>query len=192
MKVGKTSMQKKINNTIIELLIKDITDIKVDAVVNAANSRLAHGGGVAGAMVRKGGSIIQKESKEWIRNKGEVAVGQVAITTAGSLPATYVIHAVGPRRGEGNEKEKLKRATLNSLKLADEYKMKSLAFPAISTGIFGYPVDKCADIMLTTIRSYVKHQTSIKKVIFCLFGENTYTIFKTKLTTLTSGDDKNA
>jgi O-acetyl-ADP-ribose deacetylase (regulator of RNase III) len=178
-------MQKKINNTKIELLIKDITDIKVDAVVNAANSRLAHGGGVAGAMVRKGGRIIQKESNEWIKNKGEVAVGHVAITTAGSLPAKYVIHAVGPRMGEGNEKEKLKRATLNSLKLADEYKIESIAFPAISTGIFGYPVPKCADIMLTTIKSYVKHQTSIKKVIFCLFGKNTYTIFKTKLTQLT-------
>ncbi|MFO7888913.1 MAG: macro domain-containing protein [bacterium] len=137
-------MKKKINNVSIELLVKDITDIKVDAVVNAANSRLAHGGGVAGAIVRKGGSIIQKESNEWIEKNGIVAAGHAAITSAGSLPAKYVIHAVGPRMGEGNEEEKLKRATLNSLKIADENNIGSIAFPAISTGIFGYPVDKVA------------------------------------------------
>jgi len=88
-------MKKIINNTRIELAIQDITDIKVDAVVNAANSKLAHGGGVAGAIVRKGGKIIQKESNEWIKEKGEVATGYAAITSAGSLSAKYVIHAVG-------------------------------------------------------------------------------------------------
>ncbi len=177
-------MKKKINNTHIELLVKDITDIKVDAVVNAANSRLAHGGGVAGAIVRKGGSIIQKESNEWIENKGIVAAGHAAITSAGYLPAKYVIHAVGPRMGEGNEDEKLKRTTLNSLKIAEEYNIGTIAFPAISTGIFDYPVDKCADIMLSTVKKYLNKKTSLKKVFFCLFGNETYKIFKKKLTEL--------
>lgn len=178
-------MKKKVNNTRIELLIQDITDIKVEAVVNAANSRLAHGGGVAGAIVRRGGQIIQQESNNWIEKKGEVAAGHAAITSAGILPAKYVIHAVGPRMGEGNEDKKLKNATLNSLQMADEYKIKSLAFPAISTGIFGYPVDRCADIMLSTIINYANKKTSLKKIYFCLFGKNTYKIFKKKLNELT-------
>ncbi|MFO7889449.1 MAG: macro domain-containing protein, partial [bacterium] len=112
------------------------------------------------------------------------AAGHAAVTSAGSLPAKYVIHAVGPRMGEGNEEKKLKNATLNSLKLADDYKIKSIAFPAISTGIFGYPVDKCADIMLLTVKNYLNKKTSLRKVFFCLFGNNTYKIFKKKLTEL--------
>lgn len=174
-------MKKMVNNTEIELLFEDITDIKVDAIVNAANSRLVHGGGVAGAIVRRGGRIIQQESDEWIRKNGEIGVGFSAITSAGSLPVKYVIHAVGPRMGEGNEDEKLKKVTLNSLKLADKYKIKTIAFPAISTGIFGYPADKCADIMISTVIDYAGNNTGLKRIVFCLFGKKVFSIFEKKL-----------
>jgi len=161
----------------IEIIQSDITELKVDAIVNAANEHLAHGGGVAGAISRRGGPVIQHESNRWIKEHGIVKTGNTAITTAGNLPAKYVIHAVGPVMGTGNEDEKLHNATLNSLKLADEYDIRSLAFPAISTGIFGYPVDRCAGIMLETSHNYLKSTTNIHKVIFCLFDQKSLDIF---------------
>ncbi|MGW8180284.1 MAG: macro domain-containing protein, partial [bacterium] len=111
---------------------------------NAANSHLQHGGGVAGAIVRKGGTIIQEESDRI----GYVPVGHAALTTAGKLPAKYVIHAVGPRMGEGDEDSKLKNAVLNSLLLASEKGLRSISMPAISSGIFGFPKDRCALILI--------------------------------------------
>src|SRR3990172_3915451 len=123
----------------IRLVQGDITEQKTDAIVNAANSHLQHGGGVAGAIVKKGGQIIQKESDKI----GYVPVGKSAITTAGKLPSKYVIHAVGPRWGEGDEDNKLKSAVISSFKLADEKKLKSISIPAISAGIFGFPKDRC-------------------------------------------------
>ncbi len=103
------------------------------------------------------------------------------ITTGGNLKAKYVIHAVGPRMGEGNEDEKLKNATLNSLKVAEENHLKSIAFPAISTGIFGFPIEKCAEIMLKTTVDYLKGQTGLQKVMFCLFGQESYKVFENQL-----------
>jgi O-acetyl-ADP-ribose deacetylase (regulator of RNase III) len=179
-------MKVKINKTIIELRISDITDMDTDAIVNAANSRLAHGGGVAGAILRRGGHFIQDESNNWIQENGEVPVGGAAITGAGNLKAKFVIHAVGPHMGEGFEDEKLKRATFRSLQLADEKGIKSLAFPAISTGIFGYPVARCAEVMLATILEYVKKKTKVRCVVFCLFGQNTFITFKETLKKLTN------
>jgi O-acetyl-ADP-ribose deacetylase (regulator of RNase III) len=117
---------------ILKLVQGDITIEEVDAIVNAANSHLKHGGGVAGAIVRKGGLVIQEESDKI----GYVPVGEVALTTAGGLPARYVIHAVGPRWGEGDEDNKLKNAVLNSLKLATKENFQSVSLPAISSGIF--------------------------------------------------------
>ena len=165
----------------IELVKGDITELDVDAIVNAANSRLKHGGGVALAIVRKGGKIIQDESDKI----GYCEVGNAVITTAGRLKARYVIHAVGPRYGEGNEDIKLRNATLNSLRLADEYNLSSIAFPAISTGIFGFPKDRCARIMLDAAMSYKSN--SIKKIIFCLYDDETYNIFKEELDRLGKG-----
>jgi O-acetyl-ADP-ribose deacetylase (regulator of RNase III) len=135
------------------------------------------GGGVAGAIRRKGGPAIQQECKKI----GGTFVGGAAITTGGNLKARYVIHAVGPQWGDGNEDEKLKNATLNSLKLADKHNLKSIAFPAISAGIFGFPIDRCAEIMLRTTIEYLKGKTGLKKVVFCLFGKESYAVFENRL-----------
>jgi O-acetyl-ADP-ribose deacetylase (regulator of RNase III) len=170
-------MQRKINNSVLELIEGDIIELETGAIVNAANSYLKHGGGVAGAIVRKGGRIIQEESDRI----GYCPVGQAVITGAGSLKAGAVIHAVGPRMGEGNEDEKLKSATLSSLQLADGNHLKSVAFPAISTGIFGYPVERCARTMLATAISYLQGNTGLEKVVFCLFGRASLGVFAKEL-----------
>ena len=167
-------MKAAIENSILELLDGDITEMDTDAIVNAANVQLVLGGGVAGAIRQKGGPAIQQECNKI----GGTFVGGAVITTGGNLKAKYVIHAVGPRMGEGKEDTKLKNATLNSLKLADKHNLKSIAFPAISAGIFGFPIDRCAEIMLRTTIEYIKGQTGLKKVVFCLFGRDSYTVFE--------------
>ncbi len=159
----------------IRLLQGDITDEKVDAIVNAANSQLAHGGGVAGAIVRKGGYEIQEESYR----VAPVAVGHCVITGAGKLPAKYVIHAVGPMWGEGDEENKLYNAISNSLKLADEKKLKSISFPAISSGIFGFPKEGCAQILLRGAKDFYQKYpvTSLNEIRFCIIDQVTVNIF---------------
>lgn len=154
----------------------DITEEKVDAIVNAANSYLQHGGGVAAAIVRKGGYEIQEESN----HIGYVPVGEAAITGAGRLPAKYVIHAVGPRWGEGDEDTKLKNAVLNSLKLAAQKNLKKISLPAISAGIFGFPKDRCARIILKTVKEYLAAhpESSLKEVRICLFDKPTVEAFE--------------
>lgn len=163
------------NGRYIRLIQGDITEQKTDAVVNAANSYLQHGGGVAGAILRKGGQIIQEESNRI----GYVPVRKAVITTAGKLPAKYVIHAVGPRWGEGDEDNKLKGALLSSLKLADEKKLKSIAIPAISSGIFGFPKDRCAEILIRESTRFLREnlETSLKKINICIFDDETVKIF---------------
>jgi O-acetyl-ADP-ribose deacetylase (regulator of RNase III) len=173
-------MLYKVHNTIIIVKRADITEQDTTAIVNAANSALQHGGGVAGAIVRKGGNIIQEESDRI----GYVPVGGAAITTGGNLKANYVIHAVGPRMGEGNEDEKLRNATLSVLRLADEEAIHSLAFPAISTGIFGYPIDRCAKIMLQAVKDYCEGKTHIQEIRFCLFDDPAIQVFSSTAGTL--------
>ena len=173
-------MKTKINKTILELTQGDITDLETDAIVNAANTALQLGGGVAGAIRRKGGPKIQEECNKI----GGTHVGGAVITTGGNLKAKYVIHAVGPRHGEEHEDEKLKDATLNSLILADKNNLKSIAFPAISTGIFGFPKDQCATIMLSTTIAYLEGFTKLEKVVYCLYDQNTFEIFKRTLQSL--------
>ncbi|MHC4130365.1 MAG: macro domain-containing protein [Planctomycetota bacterium] len=170
-------MKVKIKSRILEILEGDITEMETESIVNAANAQLFLGGGVAGAIRKKGGPTIQEECNKI----GGTYVGGAAITSGGNLKAKYVIHAVGPRMGEGNEDEKLKNATFNSLKLADENNLKSIAFPAISTGIFGYPIGRCAEIMLRTASDYLKGETGIEKVIFCLFGQKSYAVFEKQM-----------
>ena len=162
-----------VKNSKIRLVQGDITELETDAIVNAANAQLILGGGVAGAIRKKGGPTIQEECNKI----GGTFVGGAVITTGGNLKAKYVIHAVGPRMGEGNEDEKLKNATLNSLKLMDECKLKSIAFPAISTGIFGYPIERCSQIMISTAKKYLGSNTQIDEVIFCLFTKSDFDIF---------------
>lgn len=170
-------MKADIGNSVIELLDGDITEMDTDSIVNAANSMLIMGGGVAGAIRRKGGLTIQMECLKI----GKTPVGGAAITTGGKLKAKYVIHAVGPRMGEGNEDEKLKNATLNSLKMADKNNLKSISFPAISAGIFGFPIDRCAEIMLRTTIEYLQGATGLTRIVFCLYGSESYAVFENQL-----------
>jgi O-acetyl-ADP-ribose deacetylase (regulator of RNase III) len=173
-------MVKQIHQAVIELIQGDITEMTTDAIVNAANAQLILGGGVAGAIRRKGGPQIEEECNQI----GGTFVGGAVITTGGNLKAKYVIHAVGPMMGEGDEDNKLRQATLNSLKLADQRQLTSIAFPAISTGIFGYPLDRCARIMLSETIDYLQGQTGLRKVIFCLFDEEAFSIFQQTLSGL--------
>jgi len=174
-------MKVKINKSVLELTQGDITDQTTDAIVNAANAALQMGGGVAGAIRRRGGPAIQEECNRI----GGTHVGGAAITTGGNLAAKSVIHAVGPRRGEEHEDTKLKDATLNALFLADKNHLKSIAFPAISTGIFGFPKDRCATIMLSTTIAYLEGPTKLEKVVYCLYDQKTFEIFKRTLQSLT-------
>lgn len=164
-------------NGSIRLLQGDITEMESDAIVNAANQYLQHGGGVAWAIVRKGGISIQEESNKI----GHTPVGSAVITTAGKLKAKYVIHAVGPRMGEGGEDEKLRSATLNSLELCKKYNLKSITFPAISTGIFGYPVERCSENMLTVCVEFLKKSMLQIDIQFCLWIESDYIVFENSL-----------
>jgi len=149
-----------INNKKISLVQGDITEMETDVIVNAANSQLILGGGVAGAIRNKGGPTIQEECNKI----GGTFVGGAVITKGGNLKAKHVIHAVGPRMGEENEDYKLRSATINSLRLMDEHQLKSIAFPAISTGIFGYPIERCAKIMISTAKEYLSGNTQIEEV----------------------------
>ncbi len=166
----------KIDGKVLRLVKGDITERDVDVIVNAANSYLKHGGGVAGAIVRKGGHIIQEESDRI----GFVPVGSAAITTAGRLPCKAVIHAVGPRMGEGDEDNKLKNAVLSSLRLAASKGFKSISLPAISSGIFGFPKDRCAKILVGESRRYLLENldSSVEIVEFCIFDDETLGHFK--------------
>jgi O-acetyl-ADP-ribose deacetylase (regulator of RNase III) len=141
---------------ILQLVQGDLTEEKVDAIVNAANAHLQHGGGVAGAISRRGGPQIQAESNAWVSQHGPVSHENPAYTSAGKLPCRYVIHAVGPVWGEGNEDAKLAAAVNGSLQLADQLALASIAFPAISTGIFGFPKERAAWVILEAIHSYYK------------------------------------
>jgi O-acetyl-ADP-ribose deacetylase (regulator of RNase III) len=135
------------------------------------------GGGVAGAIRRKGGPDIQNECDVI----GGTHVGGAVLTTGGNLRARYVIHAVGPMMGEGDEDRKLHDATFNSLRVADGAGLKSIAFPAISTGIFGYPAERCSRIMLGTVVNYLQGDTGLRRIIFCLYSRETYDVFEGEL-----------
>jgi len=177
-------MAHKINNTEIEIIKGDITQLDADAIVNPANNYLIHGGGLAAAIVRAGGQIIQQESKKI----GFVPTGHAVYTTAGHLKAGYVIHAVGPRYKDGNsgEQEKLASAVKTALDIADKKKLKSIALPAISSGIFGYPMAACAEVITKAITEFLTEakETTLEKVIVCLFDDEAYTEFEKQVKTL--------
>ncbi|HWQ16757.1 MAG TPA: ADP-ribose-binding protein [Sulfolobales archaeon] len=166
----------RIRGTEIHTIKGDIAEIEADAIVNAANPYLEHGGGVALAIVRKGGEVIQEESRRYVREHGPVPVGGVAVTSAGRLKARYVIHAVGPRYGEEGGDEKLASAIRSSLDKAEELGLRSIALPAISTGIYGYPYRRAAEIMANVLKSY--NYKSLKKIIVCLYGDEAYRTFE--------------
>jgi O-acetyl-ADP-ribose deacetylase (regulator of RNase III) len=163
----------------IQLVQGDITAEEVDAIVNAANEHLQHGGGVAWAISKKGGPAIQKESDAWIRHRGPVTHARPAWTSGGLLPAKYVIHAVGPVWGDGDEDNKLEAAVTGSLHVAEELKCSSLALPAISTGIFGFPKERAAAIIFSAIEKYFAGSSSsrLRQVRVVLFDQSTIDVF---------------
>jgi O-acetyl-ADP-ribose deacetylase len=157
----------------------DITVEEVDAIVNAANENLQHGGGVAWAISKAGGPTVQQESNDWIRKHGPVSHAHPAWTSGGQLPAKYIIHAVGPVWGDGDEDKKLSDAVIGSLSVADELKCKSISLPAISTGIFGFPKDRAAGIILNSIDQYFAktQESNIQQIRIVLFDVQSLQVF---------------
>ena len=175
--MDKNRIAFKMNDTLLELVEGDITELEVDALVNAANEDLVLGSGVAGAILEKGGESIQRECNRI----GGTPVGTAVMTGAGELLAKRVIHAVGPRKGEGDEDRKLSSAVRSSLALADRHGLKSIALPAISTGVFGFPVDRCARILLTEVHRYLQGGTKLDRVVVCLLGDEVFQDFRKEL-----------
>jgi len=165
----------------VELLNGDISKIEVDVIVNAANTSLLGGGGVDGAIHRAGGKEILEDCRK-IRNKqGGCEVGEVVITTAGRLKAKQVIHTVGPvwNGGNSNEENKLRNCYLNSIKLAEEHNLKTIAFPNISTGIYAFPKEKAVKIVLDAIRGL--ESKVVEKVIFVCFDDENFDLYKLEM-----------
>jgi O-acetyl-ADP-ribose deacetylase len=177
--MDKEPLERTVGGAILRLVSADLTERDVDAIVNAANSRLRHGGGVAGAIVRKGGQVIQEESDAI----GFVPVGGAAMTSAGKLKARRVIHAVGPMMGEGDEDHKLKRAIISVLELASEKGLHSISVPAVSAGIFGFPKDRCAKVLVGETAAFLRRAagTSLHLVEFCITDSEAYDLFRKEI-----------
>jgi O-acetyl-ADP-ribose deacetylase len=169
-------------NSIIEILKADITKLNVDAIVNAANTSLLGGGGVDGAIHRAAGPKLLEECRKLDGCK----TGEAKITNGYNLPAKYVIHTVGPIWNGGNydEDESLSDCYQNSLKLAVEHKIKTIAFPAISTGVYGFPLERATRIAIKTVKDFLKKYNKIDKIIFVCFDEKSYQTYKNILAAL--------
>lgn len=174
---------RMIHATRLEVLKGDLLRQPVEAIVNAANANLQHGGGVAGAILRGGGMQIQRESDEWIRVNGRVSHAHPAYTGAGVLPFKYIIHAVGPIWGQGDEDRKLADAVRGTLEVAAHLEVKSVALPAISTGIFGFPRDRAAHIILETEIDWLAHHphSGLLLVMNVLYDQPTCDLFTAEL-----------
>ncbi len=164
----------------LEVLKGDITTMEVDAIVNAANSSLMGGGGVDGAIHRAGGKEILEQCKAIVAKQGPLPTGKAVITTAGKIPAKFVIHTVGPvwHGGKDKEEEKLADCYTNSLKLAVENNCKTIAFPNISTGVYHFPKAKAAEIAVQSVRKFLSQHDQIKEVIFACFDEENFNLTK--------------
>ena len=177
-------MEFRIGNAKIRIIRGDITEQETDAIVNAANSSLMGGGGVDGAIHRKGGPKILEECKRIRRTQwpNGLPTGKAVITTGGNLKAKYVIHTVGPvwRGGKHGETELLADAYRNSLKLAVSKGIKTISFPAISTGAYGYPMEEAAEVALKTVRDFLEAEDKLDEVVFVLFTESAYRIYERK------------
>ena len=165
---------------VVRIVQNDLTLEPVDAIVNAANEHLAHGGGVAGAISRRGGPSVQRDSTAWVREHGPVPTGSAAITGAGRLPCRYVIHAVGPIWGTGDEERKLASAVRAALDQADEHGLRSVSMPGISSGIFGFPKPLCAQVMVGAIRAWLAAhpESSVREVRACNIDGETARLFE--------------
>lgn len=170
--------EREINGVKLKVVKGDITQEEVEAIVNAANSYLKHGGGVAGAIVRAGGEVIQKESDEYVEKYGPLPVGSATITSAGKLKARYVIHTVGPRWGEGDEEKKLEKAIESVLTLAKEKNIKSLSIPAVSCGIFGFPPQLGTKIIVDKVVEFLRDNPGVfEEIHFIGIGDEIPTLF---------------
>ena len=167
------------NGSMLQIVRGDLTQERVDAIVNAANDRLKHGGGIARLIAQRGGRVIQQVSDAWVREHGPVSHAQPAYTSAGKLPCRYVIHAVGPVWGTGDEDRKLAQAITGSLALADKLALHSIALPAISTGIFGFPKARAAGVFFKAIQDYfAEHPDSgLQQVRLTLYDQPTVDAF---------------
>lgn len=167
----------------IELIKGDITKLEIDAIVNAANSTLMGGGGVDGAIHRAAGPQLLEECKKVIKEIGSCPPGNAVITSAGNLKCKFVIHTVGPvwRGGHFGEEQTLRNAYWNSLKLAIENGVKSIAFPNISTGAFGFPKELASEIAISTVRDFLNKEPGLERVVFVCFDDENYQIYKRKL-----------
>jgi len=161
----------------IEVYKGDIARLELDAVVNAANNRLWMGGGVAGALKRAGGKEIEDEAVK----KGPIPVGEAIVTGAGKLKAKYIVHAAVMAQDLKTDAEKIRQATKNSLLRADELSIRSIAFPALGTGVGGFPLDECARIMISEVRQHSARETELRRVVFALYDEPAYQAFKQEL-----------
>jgi len=169
----------KVNNHTIEIVKGDITEEEIEAIVNAANSSLQHGGGVALAISSAAGKKLRKECEQYIEKNGQVPTGSAMITTGGNLNAKFVIHTVGPIWGSGNEDEKLRSAITSSLELCEKHTLKSCSFPAISSGIYGFPKERCAKIFFEVLNGYFNENpdSKIELLRLCNIDEKTSSIF---------------
>lgn len=177
-------MTIRIGSTALTLVQGDITRQDVDAVVNAANSSLMGGGGVDGAIHRAGGPQILEECKTYVAQHGRLPTGEAMITSAGKMKARHVIHTVGPIwHGGGNrEDELLANAYRNSLHVAVENEVKTIAVPSISTGIYGFPIERAAKIAVETVKRFVERTSSLNEVRFVTFSQSDYDIYRTLFT----------
>lgn len=164
----------------LKVLKGDITTLEVDAIVNAANSSLMGGGGVDGAIHKAGGKDILEQCKTIVSKQGPLSTGDAVITTAGKMPAKYVIHTVGPvwHGGKDNEEEKLAECYTNSLELAVQKDCKTIAFPNISTGVYHFPKEKAAAIAVKSVRKFLSQNDKIEEVIFACFDEENFNLTK--------------
>ena len=173
-------MKKRVGEAILEIVQGDITALAVDAIVNAANRHLAHGGGVALAIVRKGGASIQMESSALIARRGPLGTGEAVLTSGGKLPAKFVIHAVGPvwSGGERGEPELLASCYRSVFSIARENGIRSLAVPAISCGVYRFPVDRAVKIAVAETVAELISSDAVQKVIFACFGDEIYNAYR--------------
>ncbi len=184
--VNKMAFSVTIGKSKLTLVVGDITKQEVDAVVNAANSSLMGGGGVDGAIHRAAGPKLHEECLEIVKKQGECPTGEAVITSGGNMPAKYVIHTVGPiwHGGSSNEPELLAKCYENSLKLAIKNNIKTIAFPSISTGAYGYPVEKAAVVAIKSVKEFLENNDGIDEVIFVLFNDAIYKSYESVLKSL--------
>ncbi len=175
-------LEKEVGKVAFKVIEGDITEEDVDAVVNAANGYLVHGGGVALAIGRAGGKIIQEESNAIVRKRGLLKTGESAITSGGNLKAKYVIHTVGPQWGEGNEEKKLKQAIVSLLEIAKDKGLNSISIPAVSCGVFGFPKELGTEIIVKTAIEFVEsNESNLRELRFVGLGEEIPNLFKKAL-----------